>query len=174
MPQADSLELLRGKAGRAFGHMAGLKITQKGLPSAYDEDLRESLEPMIDHVKNVSDSIQIANGVLSTLTVNAEKMQAALDPFMLATDVADYLVRKCVPFRETHHISGRCVDKSEETGIPMNKFSYQQIKAIDKRFEEEIANVFNYETSVESRTSKGVTSKATVLEQIEVLKKLLN
>ncbi|RSL45420.1 hypothetical protein CEP51_016079 [Fusarium floridanum] len=139
----DSLELLRGKAGRAFGHMAGFMMTQKGLPSTYNKDLQESLEPMMDHVKTVSDSIQTANGVLATLTVNAEKMKAAIDPFMLATDVADYLVRKGVPFRETHHISGRCVAKSEETGIPMNEFSYEQIKAIDERFEEDIADVFN-------------------------------
>lgn len=176
MPQkknADSLELLRGKSGRAFGHMAGFMMTQKGLPSTYNKDLQESWEPMMDHVKTVSDSIQIANGVLSTLTVSPEKMRAALDPFMLATDVADYLVRKGVPFRETHHISGRCVAKSEETGIPMNELSYEQMKAIDERFEEDISDVFNYETSVESRTAKGGTSKEGVLEQIKVLKEML-
>ncbi|KAM5380377.1 hypothetical protein ACJZ2D_003479 [Fusarium nematophilum] len=134
---------------------------------------KESLEPMMDHVKTVSDSIQIANGVLSTLNVQPDKMRAALDPFMLATDVADYLVRKGVPFRETHHVSGRYVAKSEETSIPMNEFSYEQIKAIDERFEEDIADAFNYEASIESRSAKGGTSKATVLEQIEVLRKML-
>ncbi|KAH7134793.1 L-Aspartase-like protein [Dactylonectria estremocensis] len=176
MPQkknADSLELLRGKSGRAFGHMAGLMMTQKGLPSTYNKDLQESLEPMMDHVKTVSDSIQIANGVLSTLTALPEKMKASLDPFMLATDVADYLVRKGVPFRETHHISGRCVAKSEETGIPMNELSYETLKGIDERFEEDIADVFNYEASVESRTAKGGASKAAVLEQIAVIRKIL-
>ncbi|KAH6971834.1 L-Aspartase-like protein [Ilyonectria sp. MPI-CAGE-AT-0026] len=176
MPQkknADSLELLRGKSGRAFGQMAGLMMTQKGLPSTYNKDLQESLEPMMDHVKTVSDSIQIANGVLSTLTALPEKMKASLDPFMLATDVADYLVRKGVPFRETHHISGRCVAKSEETGIPMNELSYETLKAIDERFEKDIADVFNYEASVESRTAKGGASKAAVLEQIEVIRKII-
>lgn len=177
MPQKknpDSLELLRGKSGRAFGHMAGFMMTQKGLPSTYNKDLQESVEPMLDHVKTVSDSIQIANGVLSTLKVVPEKMQAALDPFMLATDVADYLVRKGVPFRETHHISGRCVAKSEETGIPMNEFSFEQMKEIDERFEEDIAEAFNYETSVERRSAKGGTSKSSVLEQIAVIKAMLN
>lgn len=176
MPQKknpDSLELLRGKSGRAFGHMAGFMMTQKGLPSTYNKDLQESVEPMLDHVKTVSDSIQIANGVLSTLTTNADRMRAALDPFMLATDVADYLVRKGVPFRETHHISGRCVAKSEETGIPMNKLSYEQLKAIDGRFEEDIRDVFNYDTSVERRTAKGGTSKQSVVEQIKVLRDML-
>ncbi|KAM0254649.1 hypothetical protein ACHAQJ_006558 [Trichoderma viride] len=169
----DSLELLRGKSGRAFGHMAGFMMTQKGLPSTYNKDLQESIEPILDHVKTVSDSIQIANGVLSTLNVDAAKMKAALDPFMLATDVADYLVRKGVPFRETHHISRRCVAKSEETGIPMNELSFEQLKAIDSRFEADIAEAFAYETSVERRSAKGGTSKSSVLEQIQVIKAAL-
>ncbi|KAH7146528.1 argininosuccinate lyase C-terminal-domain-containing protein [Dactylonectria macrodidyma] len=86
-------------------------------------------------------------------------MKASLDPFMLATDVADYLVRKGVPFRETHHISGRCVAKSEETGIPMNELSYETLKAIDERFEEDIADVFNYEACAESRTAKAAPAR---------------
>lgn len=176
MPQKknpDSLELLRGKAGRAFGHMAGFMMTQKGIPSTYNKDLQESWEPMLDHVKTVSDSIQIANGVLATLSIQPEKMKESLDPFMLATDLADYLVRKGVPFRETHHISGRCVALSEQTGIPMDKLSYEQLKGIDARFEEDISKVFDYEKSVEMRSAKGGTSKACVLEQIQVLKSML-
>ncbi|GKT94483.1 LOW QUALITY PROTEIN: argininosuccinate lyase [Colletotrichum tofieldiae] len=163
----DSLELLRGKSGRVFGQMAGFMMTQKGLPSTYNKDLQESWEPMLDHVKTVSDSIQIAVGVLATLDTRPEKMKAALDPFMLATDVADYLG---VPFRETHHISGRCVAPPEKTGIPMNELSYEQLKAVDERFEEDIAETFNYEKSVEMRAAKGGTSKSSVLEQIAVLR----
>nr|XP_036588115.1 argininosuccinate lyase [Colletotrichum truncatum]KAF6799256.1 argininosuccinate lyase [Colletotrichum truncatum] len=173
MPQKknpDSLELLRGKSGRVFGQMAGFMMTQKGLPSTYNKDLQESWEPMLDHVKTVSDSIQIAEGVLATLDTQPEKMKAALDPFMLATDVADYLVRKGVPFRETHHISGRCVALSEKTGIPMNELSYEQLKGVDARFEEDIAETFNYEKSVEMRAAKGGTSRSSVLEQIAVLR----
>ena len=177
MPQKknpDSLELLRGKSGRAFGHMAGLMMAQKGLPSTYNKDLQESWEPMLDHVKTVSDSINIANGVLSTLTIVPEQMKASLDPFMLATDLADYLVRKGVPFRETHHISGRCVALSEQTGIPMNELTYEQLKGIDSRFEKDIAQVFDYEKSVEMRSAKGGTSKACVLEQIKVIKQMIS
>jgi len=176
MPQKknpDSLELLRGKSGRAFGHMAGFMMTLKGLPSTYNKDLQESVEPMLDHVKTVSDSIQIANGVLATLAIQPRKMEAALDPFMLATDLADYLVRKGVPFRETHHISGRCVALSEQTGTPMNELTYEQLKGIDTRFGKDIADVFNYEKSVEMRSAKGGTSKKCVLEQIQVLKGML-
>lgn len=176
MPQKknpDGLELLRGKAGRAFGHMAGLMMTQKGLPSTYNKDLQESWEPMLDHVKTISDSVQIANGILSTLTVREDKMKAALDPFMLATDLADYLVRKGVPFRETHHISGRCVAKSEELNVPMNELSLEQLQAIDARFKEDVMDTFNYQTSVEMRSAKGGTSRARVLEQVKVLKGML-
>lgn len=169
----DGLELLRGKAGRAFGHMAGLMMTQKGLPSTYQKDLQESWEPMLDHVKTISDSLQIANSILATLTVKPERMRAALDPFMLATDLADYLVRKGVPFRETHHISGRCVAKSEELGIPMNELSLEQLQAIDSRFGEDVSHTFDYERSVEMRASKGGTSRARVLEQVKVLKSML-
>ncbi|KAJ9129792.1 Argininosuccinate lyase [Coniochaeta hoffmannii] len=176
MPQKknpDSLELLRGKSGRAFGHMAGFMMTQKGLPTTYNKDLQESLEPMLDHAKTVSDSIQIAEGVLATLATRPDRMKAALDPFMLATDVADYLVRKGVPFRETHHISGRCVALSEQTGVPMNELSYEQLKGIDARFEEDIAESFDYEKSVEMRAARGGTSKSSVLEQIKVMKAML-
>ncbi|TQS33781.1 hypothetical protein Golomagni_05862 [Golovinomyces magnicellulatus] len=176
MPQKknpDGLELLRGKAGRAFGHMAGLMMTQKGLPSTYNKDLQESWEPMLDHVKTISDSVQIANGILATLKVRPDRMRAALDPFMLATDLADYLVRKGVPFRETHHISGRCVAKSEELNVPMNELTLDQLQAIDSRFEKDVLATFVYETSVELRSAKGGTSKARVLEQVQVLKSML-
>lgn len=164
---------MRGKSGRAFGHMAGFMMTLKGLPSTYNKDLQESVEPMLDHVKTVGDSIQIAEGVLSTLDALPAKMKAALDPFMLATDVADYLVLKGVPFRETHHISGRVVALSEKTGTPMNELTYEQMRSVDERFEEDIKATFDYEKSVEMRSAKGGTSKACVLEQVKVLSEMI-
>ncbi|KAI0416619.1 L-Aspartase-like protein [Xylaria grammica] len=110
---------------------------QKGLPSTYNKDLQESWEPMLDHVKTISDSVQIAN------------------------NLDDYLVRKGIPFHERHHISGRCVAKSEELG------------AIDSRFIEDVLDTLNYETSVETRSAKGGTSRARVLGQVKVLKAML-
>ncbi|CAI0649131.1 unnamed protein product, partial [Colletotrichum noveboracense] len=110
----------------------------------YNKDLQESWEPVLGHIKTVSDSIQIAEGVLTTLDTQPQKMKAALDPFMLTTDLVDYLVCKGVPFHETHRISGRCVALPEKTGIPMNKLSYEQLKGVDARFEEDIAETFNY------------------------------
>jgi len=176
MPQKknpDSLELLRGKAGRTFGQMAGFMTTLKGLPSTYNKDLQESVEPMLDHIKTVSDSIQIAEGVLATLETKPEKMKAALDPFMLATDLADYLVRKGVPFRETHHISGECVALSEKTGTPLNELTLEQLQSVDSRFGKDMASTLEYDKSIELRAAQGGTAKKCVLEQISVLKEQL-
>ncbi|KAK3048255.1 argininosuccinate lyase [Extremus antarcticus] len=176
MPQKknpDSLELLRGKAGRAFGQMSGLMMSVKGIPSTYNKDLQESVEPMLDHVKTVGDSLQIATGVLSTLAIQPENMLKSLTPDMLATDLADYLVRKGVPFRETHHISGQCVALAEKEGRPMDKLSFEQLQGVDKRFEKDVLEVFDYQKSVEMRSAKGGTSRSAVMEQIEAVKKAL-
>ncbi|KAI3175840.1 hypothetical protein DTO046C5_2523 [Penicillium roqueforti] len=176
MPQkknADSLELLRGKSGRTFGQMAGLMCTIKGLPTTYNKDLQESVEPMLDHVKTVSDSIQIATGVLSTLTVIPEKMIAALAPEMLATEIADYLVRKGVPFREGHHNSGRVVALAENTNVPMDTLSLAQLQEVDARFDADVQTCLDYERAVELKDAIGGTSKRAVLEQTAVLKNLL-
>ncbi|KAJ5726347.1 Argininosuccinate lyase [Penicillium malachiteum] len=176
MPQkknADSLELLRGKSGRAFGQMAGLMMTIKGLPTTYNKDLQESIEPLLDHIKTVSDSILIATGVLSTLSVNPEKMVAALAPEMLATEIADYLVRKGVPFREGHHISGRVVQLAESTNVPMDTLSLAQLQGIDSRFGADVQECLDYERAVEMKDAIGGTSKRAVIEQTAVLRKLL-
>ena len=176
MPQKknpDSLELLRGKAGRAFGQMTGLTMSIKGIPSTYNKDLQESVEPLLDHVKTVSDSLQIATGVLSTLTIQSDNMLKALTPDMLATDLADYLVRKGVPFRETHQISGQVVALAEKEGRPMDQLSFEQLQGVEKRFEKDIMSVFDYQKSVEMRSAKGGTSRSAVMEQIEAVKKAL-
>ncbi|KAF7189431.1 putative argininosuccinate lyase [Pseudocercospora fuligena] len=177
MPQKknpDSLELIRGKSGRAFGHMTGLMMSVKGIPSTYNKDLQESVEPLLDHVKTVGDSVQIATGVLSTLSIFPENMLKSLSPDMLATDLADYLVRKDVPFRETHHISGRVVALAENEGKPMDTLTFEQLKGVDSRFEKDVLSVFNYQKSVEMRSAKGGTSKSAVLEQIEAIKVTLS
>ena len=90
-----------------------------------------------------------------------------------ATDLADYLVKKGVPFRETHHISGQCVAHSEKTGIPMDKMTFADFQKIDSRFEKDILACFDYEHSVEMHSAIGGTAKASVLQQIEILKKML-
>ncbi|KAL7816317.1 argininosuccinate lyase [Trichoderma aethiopicum] len=170
---SDSLELLRGKSGRAFGQMAGLMMTMKGLPYCYAKDSQESWEPMLDSVEFVLDSLGIANGVIATLTVRPERMRAALDMTMLATDVAEWLVKKGVPFREAHHISGRIVALSENTEVSMDQLTLEQLQAIDSRFTADIAEAFKYESSVEAKSAPGGTSRSAVLEQIQNLRAIL-
>ncbi|KEZ42472.1 hypothetical protein SAPIO_CDS5679 [Scedosporium apiospermum] len=136
--------------------------------------LQEGWGPMLDSVQTVSDSLGIANGVIATLKVRPERMEAALDKTMLATDVAEWLVRKGCPFREAHHIAGRVVAQSEKLEVPMDKLTLEQLEAIDSRFTADIAEAFEYETSVEAKTSKGGTSRSSVLEQIQVLRAILD
>ena len=142
----------------------------KGLPSTYNKDLQESVEPLIDCVKTVLFSIEISRRVISTLTIYPDKMFNALEPGMLATDLADYLVKKSVPFREAHHISGEVVKLSDGKGIPMDRLSHEDLAGVDKRLGPDF--VFSYERSVEARAAKGGTSIESVREQIEILKGL--
>lgn len=177
MPQkknADSLELLRGKSGRVFGDLAGFLMSLKGIPSTYDKDMQEDKESLFDSLLTVEHSILIATGVISTLSVEKEKMQAALTMDMLATDLADYLVRKGVPFRETHHISGECVAQAEKLGLSgIDKLTLEQYKKIDARFEDDLFETFNFEMSVERRDATGGTAKSAVLKQLSNLQSQL-
>ena len=167
-------------------------MTLKGIPSTYNKDLQESVEPILEHVKTLKDSLLIAGRVLSTLTAYPNKMLAALTPDMLATDIAEYLVRKgktfCsdsaskklladvlsgVPFRETHHIAGRVVALSEKEDKPMDKLTFQQFQEVDKRFERDVLDVFDYQRSVEMKSTVGGTSKSAVVEQIKLLREII-
>ncbi|TPX62515.1 argininosuccinate lyase [Powellomyces hirtus] len=176
MPQKknpDSLELIRGKTGRVFGGMSGFMMTLKGLPSTYNKDLQEDKEPMFDAVDTLTACLQIATGTVSTLTVNAEKMKASLSNDMLATDLAEYLVRKGVPFRETHHIAGRAVKMAEDRGVPMSELSIQDFQTLHAAFADDAVEIWNYERSIDQRCAIGGTSLKTVQEQISAMKKWL-
>uniref|UniRef100_A0A060T606 argininosuccinate lyase n=1 Tax=Blastobotrys adeninivorans TaxID=409370 RepID=A0A060T606_BLAAD len=174
MPQKknpDSLELLRGKSGRVFGQLAGFMMSLKATPSTYNKDLQEDKEPLFDCLTTVSHSISIATGVISTLAIDAHKMQGALTMDMLATDLADYLVRKGVPFRETHHISGEAVRTAEAEGLSgIDKLTVDQYKKIDSRFEADVQDVFNFEVSVERRTATGGTASSAIRKQLEAIR----
>uniref|UniRef100_A0A7S2XUD4 Argininosuccinate lyase n=1 Tax=Attheya septentrionalis TaxID=420275 RepID=A0A7S2XUD4_9STRA len=170
MPQKknpDALELLRGKAGIALGKAVGLMATLKGLPRAYNKDLQEDKIPLFESVDTVKDCLAIVTGVIVTMKLKPENLKKALCPEMLATDLADYLVRKGVPFRETHHISGACVRLAEDKEVSIDTLSLSELQAIDARFEEDVMEVWNYEVSVERKSSIGGTSKAAVTKQID-------
>lgn len=173
MPQKknpDSLELLRGKSGRVFGSLAGFLMSLKSIPSTYNKDMQEDKEPLFDAMTTVEHLILIATGVISTLKINKAKMEGALTMDMLATDLADYLVRKGVPFRKTHHILGECVRMAEEKNLSgIDQLTNEQLQAIDARFGDDVRDVFDFEASVERRTATGGTAKKPVLAQLEKL-----
>eukprot|EP00941_MAST-03F_sp_MAST-3F-sp1_P003040 g3040.t1 len=177
MPQKknpDALELLRGKSGRFIGQMNGLLTTMKGIPSTYNKDMQEDKEPLFAAIDTLNPCLQIAAGVLSTLTVNESAMKEGLVAEMLATDLADYLVRRGVPFRETHQIAGAAVKLAEDEGISLDQLKLQQLQQLHSAFEEDVTEVWKFESSVEARSAIGGTSRSSVLEQIAKLKKWLN
>ncbi|RIB29559.1 argininosuccinate lyase [Gigaspora rosea] len=177
MPQKknpDSCELLRGKSGRVFGQLSGFLMTYKGIPSTYNKDLQEDKEPIFDAVDTLAGSLQITTGVLSTLTIHPDNMKKNLSIDMLATDVADYLVRKGVPFRETHHVAGAAVKAAEDRNITMADLELSDFKQLHSSFEQDVTEIWDYEKCVENRSSLGGTSRATVLEQIQNLKTWLS
>lgn len=176
MPQKknpDALELLRGKSGRVVGSLNSVLMLLKGLPRAYNKDLQEDKEPLFDAMKTLRGCLPIAAGVLATLKLNPEKMYAELVPEMLATDLAEYLVRKGVPFRDTHHVAGAAVKLAEDRKAPLNTLTVEDLKGLHPKFESDVVAVWEYETSVDSRNAPGGTSRSTVLLQIEQMKKLL-
>jgi argininosuccinate lyase len=177
MPQKknpDSLELMRGKSGRVVGHLTGLLTTLKGLPSSYDKDLQEDKEALFDVVDTLKMELPVAAGVVRTMTVNGERMAAALDDALLATDLADYLVRKGVPFRESHHLAGQAVRRAEELDVSLGALTLADYQAIHPAFAEDVYQVFDFQRSVEARDVEGGTAPSAVHAQIKRAKGLLN
>uniref|UniRef100_A0A4W6F4H9 Argininosuccinate lyase n=1 Tax=Lates calcarifer TaxID=8187 RepID=A0A4W6F4H9_LATCA len=173
MPQkknADSLELIRSKAGRVFGRCAGFMMTLKGLPSTYNKDLQEDKEAMFDCYDTVHAVLQVTNGVMSTLQINQSVMEAALSPDMLATDLAYYLVRKGMPFREAHGVSGKAVFTAESKNVTLNQLTVEDLSAVSPLFESDVSSVWDYRSSVEQYSAPGGTAKSSVAAQVEYLR----
>lgn len=135
--------------------------------------MQEGTSSILDTMYTTTMSIQILTKVLTGLTTFPTKMREALEPSMLATELADYLVRKGVPFRETHHISGQVVALAEKEGKGMDELGLEQLREVDSRFDADVQECFDYEAAVERRKTKGGTSKESILEQIEILKGML-
>ncbi|CAE1250482.1 argH [Acanthosepion pharaonis] len=162
MPQkknADSLELIRGKSGRIFGYCSGFMMTVKGTPSTYNKDFQEDKEAMFEVYDTLTGILQVATGVLSTLTINKEKMYEALSPDMLSTDLAYYLVRKGVPFREAHSLSGKCVALAENKSCLLTNLTVKELKSVCDHFDDDVQEVWNYTNSVEQYNCNGGTGK---------------
>ena len=176
MPQKknpDSAELIRGKSGRLVGNLVSLLVTVKGLPLTYDKDLQEDKEPLFDTLDTLELALPVTAGMIRTLQVNADRMRAALDDSMLATELADYLVRRGIPFRQAHAIVGQGVRYGIEQSKPLHDLSLEDWQRISPSFEADVADVFDFELAVEQKDSPGGTARAAVEAQISRARSLI-
>ena len=166
MPQKknpDVPELVRGKSARVIGHLNALLVLMKGQPLAYNRDNQEDKEPLFDTVDTVTDCLRVFAGMLGTLECRRERMrEAARLGYMTATDLADYLVRKAVPFRDAHEAVGRAVRSAVETGRDLSEMTLDELRAFSPTIEDDVFEVLTLEGSVAARNHPGGTAPAQV------------
>ena len=170
MPQKrnpDMLELIRGKSGRVLGHLMGMITTLKGLPSGYNKDLQEDKEGLFDVIDTLMSELPIAEGIVESMMPNAAHMASACCASMMATDLADYLVLKGVPFREAHHIIGSVVQHAERADVAINVLPLSAYQRIHSAFAEDVVCVFDVHASIDRRQAQGGTALKAVDYQIE-------
>lgn len=177
MPQKknpDFAELTRGKCGRVYGDLMALLTTMKSLPLAYNKDLQECKEGPMDAAKTLSDCMEIAAGMLETMTVNADVMLAqAKTGFTAATDVADYLAKKGMPFREAHRVVGELVLYCEKHGKGLEDLTADEFRAASDLFEDDIAADLDPEGIARARTTYGGTGHEAVAAQLKEAREAL-
>lgn len=178
MPQKknpDMPELIRGKTGRIYGNLISLLTTMKGLPLAYNKDMQEDKEPLFDSVDTIKASLRIFIPMIEKMGINAEKMtKAAKLGFSTATDLADYLVRKGMPFREAHHVVGSAVAFALDKRIDISELTIDELKSFSEKIDDDIYSYITPEASVSSRKAKGGTAGESVKAQIDSARKFLD
>ena len=174
MPQKknpDIAELIRGKTGRVYGALVALLTTMKGLPLAYNKDMQEDKELTFDAIDTVKGCLALFTGMISTMTFKKDVMEAsAKNGFTNATDAADYLVGKGVPFRDAHGIVGRLVLYCLEKGIVLDDMTLDEYKAISPVFEDDIYEAISLRTCVEKRTTIGAPGREAMERVIAIYK----
>src|SRR5438094_325912 len=171
MPQKknpDMAELTRGKTGRLYGNLISILTTLKGLPSSYNRDLQEDKEALFDSVDTISAALELFPAMLPELKINCERMEAAAnDPNLLATDLAEYLVKKGMPFREAHEIVGTLVATAVAQGTKLNAIALADLKKLSPLFDVDVVDVFDVRRSLGARRAVGAPSPENVKAQIK-------
>lgn len=170
MPQKknpDSLELLRGKSGRLLGNLVALLSVLQALPLAYNKDMQEDKEPLFDSIDTLDLGLRVAAAAVATMQVNRQRMAAALDAAMLATDLADELVRRGVPFRQAHGHVGHLVRRALEMGVELHKLPLSEYRAILPDLDDTLYSLFDFAQSVARKDSSGGTAPQRVAEQVQ-------
>lgn len=177
MPQKknpDFAELIRGKTGRVVGNLVSLLVTMKALPLAYNKDLQEDKYGVIDSAKTLEDCLQCAAGMIETMQIKPDNMMAqAKKGHLAATDVADYLAKKGLPFRHAHEVVGHLVLLCEQRGCNLDDLSLEDFKAASPLFEEDITSALDLESIVKARTTEGGTGNSVVRQQLDQAKTVL-
>jgi argininosuccinate lyase len=171
MPQKknpDIAELTRSKTGRLYGNLMSILTTMKALPSSYNRDLQEDKEALFDSVDTVCSALEIFAATLPELRINRERMRAAAsDPNLFATDLAEYLVTKGMPFRRAHAIVGGLVANCVTKGMALNQVPLAELKKRSSLFEVDVANVFDVRRSLSQRRAIGAPSPKNIAAQIK-------
>ena len=174
MPQkknADMAELIRGKTGRVYGHLMALLTTLKGLPLAYNKDMQEDKEGIFDSIDTLKMSLRVFAPMVETMTVRKERMRAAAkEGFINATDLADYLTKKGMPFRVAYKITGQIVAFCIDSGTDLESLPLEDYRSFSPLFEADLYDEIALETCVNKRISKGGTGRESVLEQLKTVK----
>lgn len=176
MPQKknpDVAELVRGKSGRLVGNLVGMLTVLKGLPTGYNRDLQEDKEAVFDSTDTLLLTIPAVRGAVQTLTVVEDRVAEAMGPELMATDLADYLVARGVPFRESHHVIGSLVRLAEESGRGLADLTLEEMQGVHEGFEDDAALVFDVGRSLELRGRTGGTSRAALDDQLGALEQSL-
>ena len=177
MPQKknpDSMELVRGKAGRVFGHLAALLATMKGLPLAYNKDMQEDKEAVFDTAATVNASLAVTATVLRNVRLNlARAREAASHGYLNATELADYLVRKGLPFREAHESVGRIVVHAIERGVELNEVGLGDLRSFSVLIEPDVFDSLSLESTLATKSQKGGTAPERVAEELKRARKRL-
>jgi argininosuccinate lyase len=174
MPQKrnpDAMELARGKAGRLLGDLVGTLTLLKGLPSGYNKDLQEDKEALFDAFDTLESLLPAVTGSVATLEIDVARCASAVDAAMLATELADFLVKSGVPFRSSHGLVGRLVRAAEELGIPLDRLPREVFTGVSPHFAEvDLSALFDAHAALEARGSAGGTSQHAVGEQMAALR----
>ena len=169
MPQKrnpDVAELARGKSARLAGNLTAVLTLLKGLPTGYNRDLQEDKTFLFDTVDTLLLTLPAVAGAVATAAFRPDRMAAVMDAQLLATDLADYLVRRGVPFRESHEVVGRLVRRAEAKGVPLSALESADFRGEHEAFGDDVASLFDWERSVDARNGVGGTSRDAVLAQL--------
>jgi argininosuccinate lyase len=177
MPQKknpDMAELTRGKTGRLYGNLVSILTTMKALPSSYNRDIQEDKKALFDSVDTTKSALEVFAAMLPELKINRERMEnAARDPNLLATDLAEFLVKKGTPFREAHHIVGELVVHSITKNVPLDQIDIAEMKKFSPHFGPDVVKIFDVRDSLAQRRAIGAPSPENIAAQIKRWKGLL-